>query len=311
MSEGVVAIDFGAGQSLSEFDSRESLRELAESRNAADQMWNFSRVIQNGDMVVLPRKLPRVVAVGRVSGDYQYKEELDAPHLRPVNWVAREIPRTEFDQDLLYSFGGLATVYRVRANDAESRIDKIISQHSAGTTIDDVDSTETAGEEDEFRIDLEEQITERIIGRIRQRFSGTRLEHLVAEILRASGYHVLETRRGPDGGIDVVAGQGEMGFGQPRLYVQVKSSRSAVDIADYNRLQGNIGAYGADHGLLVGLGDFTRAVRIENERSFFQIRLWGARDLADKLVETYDYLPGDIQSEIPIRKRGILVESEE
>ena len=311
MSEDVAAIDFGAGQSIVEFDSRESLREHMTSRNAADQLWNFAYVIRNGDMIVLPRKLPRVIAVGRVSGHYQYKEDLDAPHIRPVNWVAHEIPRTHFGQDLLNSFGGQATVYRVRADGAESRIDKIVAQHLAGSVADDADTTSAVSAGDEFRIDLEEQITDRIIDRVRQRFYGTRLEYLVAEILRASGYHALETRRGPDGGIDVVAGLGDMGFGHPRLCVQVKSGRNAVDIADYNRLQGNIGAYGADHGLLVGLGDFTRAVRNENERSFFQIRLWGPRDLADRLVETYDDLPADIQSEIPIRKRGILIETEE
>jgi restriction system protein len=102
-----------------------------------------------------------------------------------------------------------------------------------------------------------------------------------------------------------------MGFGHPRLCVQVKSGRNAVDLADYNRLQGNIGAYGAEHGLLVSLGDFTRSVRNENERSFFQIRLWGPREIADRLVETYDALPADIQSELPIRRRGILIETEE
>lgn len=311
MSEGVVAIDFGAGKSLAEFDSRESLREQAESRNAADQMWSFAHVIQNGDMIVLPRKLPRVVAVGRVSGNYQYKEDLDAPHLRPVNWVAHDIPRTYFAQDLLNSFGGKATVYRVRADNAESRIDKIVTQHLAGVVTDDVSATSDSSADNEFRIDIDEQITDRIIGRIRQRFSGTRLEYLVAEILRASGYHALETRRGPDGGIDVVAGQGEMGFGHPRLCVQVKSGRNPVGIFDYNRLQGSIGSTGADHGLLVSLGDFTSPVRIENERSFFQIRLWGPNDLVEKLLETYDDLPPDIQSEIPIRKRGILIESEE
>ena len=166
-------------------------------------------------------------------------------------------------------------------------------------------------DDDEAVVDLEEEISSRIINRIRQRFYGTRLEYLVASILRASGYHAIETRQGPDGGVDVVAGQGDMGFGHPRLCVQVKSGRNPVDIADYNRLQGNIGSIGADHGLLVSLGDFTRPVRIENERSFFQIRLWGPNDLVDRLLETYDDLPADIQSEIPIRKRGILIESEE
>jgi restriction system protein len=200
-------------------------------------------------------------------------------------------------------------------NEAESRIERIVARYSEGTGSDETDldvvpeDDATAGEE--FKVDLEEQITDRIIERVRQKYPGVRLEYLVAEVLRASGYRALETRRGPDGGIDVVAGQGDMGFGHPRLCVQVKSGRNAVDLADYNRLQGNIGAYGAEHGLLVSLGDFTRSVRNENERSFFQIRLWGPREIADRLVETYDALPADIQSELPIRRRGILIETEE
>ena len=154
------------------------------------------------------------------------------------------------------------------------------------------------------------KINDRIVERIRQRFSGIGLEYLVAEILRASGYRALETRPGPDGGIDIVAGRGDMGFDHPRICVQVKSGRNAVDLRDYNRLQGNIGSFGADHGLLVSLGDFTRPVRNENERSFFQIRLWGPNDLVEKLLETYDYLPDDIRSEIPLRNRRILIETE-
>ena len=317
LSEGIAAIGFGLHQSVADFDSRESLRDhmisIGRKLSDADQLWRFSHEISNGDMIVLPRKSPRVVAVGRMAGDYQYRDDLELPHTRRVDWVASEIARTNFGQDLQRSMNADATVFRVRANDAESRIDKIVSQYLqylAGNVVDDADTTVEASEEDEFRIDLEEQITDRIIDRVRQRFPGTRLEYLVACILRASGYRALETRQGPDGGIDVVAGQGDMGFGRPRLCVQVKSGRSAVDIADYNRLQGNIGSYGADHGLLVGLGDFTRAVRNENERSFFQIRLWGPKEFADKLVETYDALPADIQSEIPIRKRGILIETE-
>lgn len=314
MSGGIVGVDFGRRESVAEFVSRESLREDVmvggEGRNAADQLWSFSHEIRNGDMIVLPRKLPRVIAVGWVSGDYEFRPEMEAQHVRPVHWIAQDIPRTDFDQDLLYSFGGLATVYRVRASDAETRIQRKLDQMS-GVTPSAPESALAEGEEEEFKVDLEGQINDRVIDRIRQRFSGTRLEYLVAEILRASGYRALQTRQGPDGGIDVVAGQGDMGFGHPRLCVQVKSGRSAVDIAEYDRLQGNIRSYGADHGLLISLGDFTRAVRNENERSFFQIRLWGPYDLVDKLLETYDDLPDDIRSEIPLRNRRILIEVEE
>ena len=206
--------------------------------------------------------------------------------------------------------GGLATVFRVRANNAEARIDGILGKHLSGDIATDGEPVSPfVNEEPEFQVDLEEQIYDRIVDRIRDRFSGTRMEYLVAEILRASGYRALETRPGPDGGVDVLAGQGDMGFGDPRLCVQVKSGRSAVDLPDYNRLQGNIGSFGAEHGLLVSLGDFTKAVRNENERSFFQIRLWGPNDLVDKLLETYDGLPDDVRREIPLRNRRILIET--
>lgn len=310
LSEGLAGIHFGLLRSVTSFGSRELLREQAEGRKAADQLWNFVYGIQDGDLIILPRKSPRVIAVGRMAGDYEYRDGLEPPHVRPVNWVAPEIARTNFSQDLLNSIDGRATVFRIHAVDAQSRVERIVNEQLTGTATEDGNSAEH-GEGDEFKIDLEEQITDRIIERVRQKFPRTNLEYLVASILRASGYHALQTRTGPDGGIDVLAGQGDMGFGRPRLCVQVKSGRNPVDIGDYDRLLGSINTFGADHGLLVSLGDFTRSVRNRNESSFFQIRLWGPRELADRLVETYDLLPADIQNEIPIRKRGILIENEE
>lgn len=158
-------------------------------------------------------------------------------------------------------------------------------------------------------VDLEKQIKARILARIQQKFPGIRLGYLVTSILAASGYNALQTRPGPDGGVDVVAGRGEMGFDQPRLCVQVKSGRDQVGLPDYNRLQGNIKTYGADHGLLVSLGDFTRTVRNENERSYFEIRLWGPEELVDKLLETYDKLPETIRQDLPLRNLRIPVET--
>lgn len=159
-------------------------------------------------------------------------------------------------------------------------------------------------------VDLEEHIKARILARIQQKFPGVRLGYLVTSILAASGYNALQTRPGPDGGVDVVAGRGEMGFDQPRLCVQVKSGSGPVGVADYNRLQGNIQSYGADHGLLVSLGDFTKTVRNENERSFFKIRLWGPEEIAARLLETYDRLPDDIRQDVPLKNRRILVETD-
>ena len=310
LSQSLAAIDFDLGQSVADFGSREALREHARGMRAADQLWNFMHVISIGDMIVLPRKRPRVVNVGRVRGEYEYRENLQAPHVRSVEWDQRDIPRSYFDQDLLNSMGGLATVFQIRANDAEARISSIMAGYLSPDARDDAGTAFPVSEITEPRTDLEEAINDRIVERIRERFPGTQLEMFVAEILRASGYRALVTRQGPDGGIDVLAGQGDMGFDHPRICVQVKSGRSPVDLPDYNRLLGNIRSFGADYGLLVSLGDFTRPVRNENERSFFQIRLWGADDLVEKLLETYDSLPDYIQSEIPLRTRRVLRETE-
>ena len=147
-------------------------------------------------------------------------------------------------------------------------------------------------------INLDQVIKERIIARFRRQYSGKELEGLVASILRAYGYHVLQTREGPDGGIDVLAGKGDLGFGEPRLCVQVKGRTSPVNLNEYSSLQGNITAFGADHGLLVSLGGFTKPVHDRNEQqSFFTIRLWGPEDLAQRLLESYDSLPQDIRAD--------------
>ena len=325
LEESTAVIDFGFRQSVSDFADRSQLlnglrderryQDLSKQKiaSAGSQLWRFANEIQNGDMIILPRKRPRVIAVGRISGEYSFRPDLTdlGWHTRSVDWHTEDIPRGAFDQDLLYSLGGLATVYQVRAENAEQRIEQIVNAHLAGEPIIESESEFPISDDSEPASDLDEQIEDRIVRRIRQRFSGTRLEYLVAEILRASGYHAIQTKPGPDGGIDVLAGKGDMGFGEPRLCVQVKSGRDPVRIPDYNRLQGNIQNFGAQYGLFVSLSDFTDPVRKENERSFFDIRLWGPHELVGRLLETYDSLPVEIRADVPLQNRRVLVESED
>ena len=159
-------------------------------------------------------------------------------------------------------------------------------------------------------IDIDQTIRDRIVARLQQKFAGARLEDLVAGILQSSGYFVLQTRKGPDGGVDVLAGKGDMGFGEPRLCVQVKGRTSPVDLAEYDRLQGNISSFRAQHGLLVSLGGFTKPVHDRNEQSFFVIRLWGPDELAQQLLDNYDSLPQDIRADIPLETVRILRQTE-
>lgn len=320
LEKGVVAVGFGLGRSISDFADPEALLTHLGSRSGANQLWRFYQDVKDGDRVALPRKLTRQVAVGRVSGAYIYDAELvgdGAPHVRKVEWQATDIPRSHFDQDLLNSFGALQTISKPGAPNAEARIAQVVNAYlgidepAASTAVtettngDDTEEVELPGE-----IDIDQEIRDRIVARLQQKFAGARLEDLVAGILKASGYIVLKTRKGADGGVDVLAGKGDMGFGEPRLCVQVKGRTSPVDLAEYDRLQGNIASFRAQHGLLVSLGGFTKPVHDRNEQSFFAIRLWGPDELAQRLLENYDSLPQDIRADIPLETVRILRQTE-
>ena len=313
LEKGVVAIGFGLTQSIANFASRDALRSHVEGESGANQLWRFCNEVEIGDMVALPRKRTKQIAVGRISGPYAYQAESaasGAPHTRSVDWQVTDIPRSHFDQDLLNSFNSLLTLSQPRPSDAEARIRQTANVFmeleppgiadappaqaipSAGTEED------SAGTEQTAETNLDQIIQERIIARLRRQYAGSQLEDLVASILQANGYHVLLTQKGADGGVDVLAGKGDMGFGEPRLCVQVKGRTTSVNLNEYSSLQGNITAFGADHGLLVSLGGFTKPVLERNEQqSFFAIRLWGPEDLAERLLESYDSLPQDIRAD--------------
>ena len=319
LEKGVVAVGFGLRNSVVDFTDRDALRAHLGNRSSADQIWRLYNDVENGDMVVLPRKLTRQVAVGRISGAYSYQPEsvgAEAPHVRAVEWQVPNIPRSHFDRDLLNSFGSLLTVSQPGAPNAEARIASIANAFLGDDSIGELAATPAIGAEssgDDSRdteffeeVDIDQEIRDRIVARLRQKFAGTRLEYLVASILEAAGYVVLQTRKGADGGVDVLAGKGDLGFGEPRLCVQVKGRTSPVDLSEYDRLQGNIASFRAEHGLLVSLGGFTKPVHDRNEQSFFVIRLWGPEELAERLLENYDLLPQDIRADIPLETRRIL-----
>ena len=327
LEKGIVAIGSGLRRSVADFADRNALRDHVESRNVADQLWRFYSEVDDGDTVVLPRKRVREVAIGRINGPYSYQPGLagrHAPHTRNVEWLVTNIPRSHFDRDLLNSMGALLTLSQPGAPDAEGRIRQIAniyleleppaisgSETEGDTALAIGLDDDAAGTEPTEETSLDQEIKDRIVARLRRQYAGSRLEYLVASILESSGYHVLRTQEGPDGGIDVLAGKGDMGFGDPRLCVQVKGRTSPVNLQEYASLQGNIRSFGAEHGLLVSLGGFTKPVHDRNEQqSFFMIRLWGPDQLAQRLLENYDSMPEDIRvdfrSDVPLETARIL-----
>jgi len=48
----------------------------------------------------------------------------------------------------------------------------------------------------------------------------------------------------------------------------------------------------------------------ESRQHFFDTRLWDARDVIDQLLEHYDQMPAEVQTELPLKRAWILVQEE-
>ena len=76
------------------------------------------------------------------------------------------------------------------------------------------------------------------------------MARLVDAVLRATGYTTCLSPEGPDKGVDILAPE-PMGFGEPRVCVQVKLGDSALDRPTLDQLIRVMQNVQASHGLLV------------------------------------------------------------
>ena len=280
--------------------------------NFAGQLWSFAVTMQEGDLVVLPRKLTSQIAIGRVTGPYRFTEvNSEQRHTRPVCWLQTDIPRTTFEQDLLYSFGAFMTVCNISRNDAARRVAAVLEgKGDPGPSVPTGPKTKvppTTEDQAEAVPDLVQMAHDQIVARIQSRFSGHGLTRLVDEVLQVEGWVTKVSPPGPDGGVDILAGRGSLGLDGPRLCVQVKSQKSPADVTVYRTLQGTMQTFNAEQGLLVCWGGFNRAVLQESKQGHFTVRLWNSSDLVDAIYRNYDELPTEVQAELPLKQVWMLV----
>lgn len=284
--------------------------------NVAGQLWAFALAMREGDLVVMPRKLTSQLAIGRVAGPYRHHrvgEEMR--HLRSVEWVRPDVPRTAFEQDLLHSFGAFMTVCNISRNDAARRVATVLSGRDdpgpVGTPkhVTRLEAVTGAPAPEAFT-DLALLAHDQIVAHIQARFAGHALADLVNAVLRADGWVTKISPPGADGGVDILGGRGSLGLDDPRLCVQVKSQNSPADVTVYRTLQGVMQTYKAAQGLLVCWGGFNKVVQAEAKQGHFMVRLWDSGDLVEAIYRTYERLPAEIQAELPLKRVWMLVPEE-
>lgn len=293
---------------LNKVKTREQLRELLQEVynyskgaliNYSGQVWAFYQKMKVGDWVIVPAKLKSAIHIAEIKSDYTFdgNSKDSYYHYRKIKWIATDIPRSNFDQDLLYSFGAFMTVCQVKRNDAEKRVRAMAESGWKSTTI--IKPPSDGGTEP---ADLEEIAQDQIAKLIIAKFKGHGMARLVNGILKAQDYTTYISPEGPDKGVDILAAQGPLGFGEPRICVQVKSGDSPLDRPTLDQLIGTMQNVQAKQGLLVSWGGFKSSVDKEEANQFFRVRLWDQKDLIEQLLKHYDKLDDEIRTNLPLKR---------
>jgi restriction system protein len=314
LDEKLITIGWDDLPDLKSFKSREELFEAyqkiyqqgnVKAGITVGQIWRFANEIAIGDIVALPSKFQPVIHIGKVTGDYKYEKKEEIIHWRKVNWL-QTISRAAFDQDILYSFGSLLTVSQVSRIKAAERVLALIEGKTMPTTKADTVSIES---EEDFNV--ERFAKDQIMKVIDRKFKGHDFAKLVEQILQAQGYTTQLSPPGADGGLDILAASGTLGFEHPRICVQVKSTTSQVDVKILRELQGVMRKVKAELGLLVSWSGFNNKVLSEAKEEFFFIRLWTADDILENIFKYYDKFSDEFKAELPLKRFWRLVDDED
>ena len=320
LDNGFLTIGFGIVKSLENVQAPEEIEGCLDlSGNETNpqvasrvsQVWAFKDAIQTGDTVTMPRKGQSIIAVGKIAGEYTYRpEHPEFNHARAVVWISQGVPKSLLPQDLQASLNGLRTIYRPSPPDAEEQLLAAANADPAEVTAPPEPRERTPVDPPETPpVDLSAEAQDRIRSHIEKNFHGHEFTRLVAEVLHAQGYAVEVAPPGPDGGVDIVAGTGPMGFNPPRICVQVKSGNQQPNVNTVRELEGVFKNFGADYGLLVSWSGFTTQARSEARKSaYFNVRLWDSEAFLNSLFEHYNRLPAALRAELPLKQIWILDE---
>lgn len=144
--------------------------------------------------------------------------------------------------------------------------------------------------------------------KIKERFQ---LKYLLFCIDKRAYFNfTLQSPPGPDGGIDILAAAGFLGFDKPKICVQVKSSSSQVDVKVVRELLGVMSKIRSEQGLLVAWGGFTTHARNEEQESFFSFRLWDQGVILDEIFRYYERFSDELKAELPLKKIWCLITEE-
>jgi restriction system protein len=259
---------------------------------ATGQLFRFVHEMKEGDLIIYPSKRDKHVHIGEITGPYQYisKGANSYPHRRPVNWL-KDFPRTKFSQGALYEIGSAMSFFQVK-NYADEYLAEITGKGDIVTNGKDETATYVAEV-------IEQNTKDFILKKLSQELKGHALSDFVAHLLGTMGYRTRSSLPGPDGGVDIIAHQDELGFVPPIIKIQVKSTEGSVGDPVVSQLIGKLET--GEYGMLVTLGSFTNQA-LNTARNKSNLRLIDGEDLVKLILHHYEQFDSKYKGIMPLKR---------
>ncbi|MFX4300305.1 restriction endonuclease [Pseudosulfitobacter pseudonitzschiae] len=312
IESGIVTGEFGVREDLSdhiEYDAILQEVEISNPQLKASRIESLARQLDtllnkmaSGDLVVHPHNNRRSIAIGILLPDVV--KDRDERPAREVEWLRTDIAKTDIQPDMQYSFSSGLQICELTRNNAVTRVEAMVADgRDPGP---ELKQTTAASLQDMSSAEIESHMWLRFASQIGSVFAGHDMACLAAALLEIDGYKVKVSMPGPDGGCDLMAGRGSLGFEAPTIAGQVKSGDIIVDDLTLQSLIGVVQSRGADRGLIVAWGGISGVVARELERMPCKFAYWDRREICRRFVEGYDKLPLWVRDRVSIRTAPIL-----
>ncbi|WP_394174000.1 restriction endonuclease [Guptibacillus hwajinpoensis] len=304
LRKGVVSIGWAELNDPQEYKNREELMKKAhrvyeEEKpstriNWASQVWRFSHGIKEGDRVISFARDKREYIVGTFTGSHYHDDSVVSdgyPNVINVKWEGKRISRDDLTQGAKNSLGSVLTIFKI--DQWGNEIDNLLQGKKP---VED-----SLAEEDEEEEIIKEDIVQKALTMIEDKVDKLdpwQMQDLVAGLLQAMGYTVKVSKKGPDGGVDILAHKDALGFEKPIIKVQVKHRKSTASAPEVQQL---LGAHPIDaNGLFVSTGGFTSAAEAITKQ--YNIKLIDLEQLVNMIVQWYEKMPNETRSLLPLQK---------
>lgn len=281
---------------------RKNYKKLSSTGVAAGMLWQFSRELSSGDIVLSPRKDTREILVGTIENSkYVFDPMLidkEYPHVRMVKWKTI-LSYDSAPREIWKSMTAWQTLFELSSPEAVSSANSLIS----GTSTQANSQIDLNAETKNFYFDTKEKTKELIVKHF-AKLEGYEFQELVRQTLKAASLYPKPMKQGRDGGIDIEVYRDPLQLGPNRILVQVKHRIGQVTGPEMQQFKGTLKE--DDLGLYVSTGGFNSQAKNAAETRSPPIRMMGWEDFISLFLEVYDKLDNEAKALVPLEVVYIL-----